>query len=547
MACLAGVPASAVLAFSIRNLTDASAASETISPSLTGQLLPGLLCASASQLGPAAADSAASSAASSEPYIAIAFDIAVSVAALGRARALQTAEDPLGLAGVLGGGPMPAILSPLQRTVLQAIVTLSAGLQLPALSSDGATPDSPFGGQMRPWLAALGSPKVDAWAVQLLLNGIAYYNLNGTNMLALRAAVAAVPSAAPLAADGGIESGSASGLSMAAVAGGAGAAFVLVAVLAAAILLLRRRRRARARPAALSAPSSRTVVSPLATLSGSAARKSDGADDDDRLRVNPLHKASLGASADKSDSSIAHAAAPSSRIPVSALSPSSGGAKGRARARADDGAGLTVNPLHKAAEAAASAADASLNAEGAEIPRVTYSPLAGVGTVRELAAARAVAGTDGSAIPMLMPRGGPGVTPGNVASSSGGDDDGRKDKRKSTLAAFFTPKAATKDRVVMVPQVVAEPADGDGGRASKARGMALMHDDSSDAAKARGIALKHQASTRVGFGGEHANSNRGDTGNGAVADTQGEEGGGIGVQGDRAASSNDAPEDDSDL
>jgi len=242
MACLAGVPASSVLAYSIRNLTDAGAVDEVISPSLAGQLLLGLPCGSSTLLGPAAADTGAS-AASGAPFMAMAFDVAVSDAAPGgaRARALQAASDPLGLAGVLAGGPMPAPLSSLQRAVLQAVVTLSAGLQLPAPNSAGVTPDSAFGGQMRLWLAQLGAPAVDAWAVQLLLNGVAYYNLNGTNMLALRAAVlAAAPTSAPQTSGG---AGGSSAL-VAAIAGGSAAILFAALATAGVRVLLRRRRRA---------------------------------------------------------------------------------------------------------------------------------------------------------------------------------------------------------------------------------------------------------------------------------------------------------------
>ena len=242
MACLAGVPASSVLAFSIRNLTDAGAVDEVISPSLAGQLLLGLPCGSSTLLGPAAADTGAS-AASGGPFMAMAFDVAVSDAAPrgARARALQAASDPLGLAGVLAGGPMLAPLSSLQRAVLEAIVALSAGLQLPAPNAAGVTPDSAFGGQMRLWLAQLGAPAVDAWAVQLLLNGVAYYNLNGTNMLALRAAVlAAVPTSAPQTSGG---AGGSSAL-VAAIAGGSAAILFAALATAGVRVLLRRRRRA---------------------------------------------------------------------------------------------------------------------------------------------------------------------------------------------------------------------------------------------------------------------------------------------------------------
>ena len=274
------MPATAVLAFATRNLSDAGAADETVSPSLVGQQLPGLDCAGSSKLGPATADTGAS-AASAAPFMALAFDIAVSAATLGgaRARALQGATDPLGLAGVLGGGPMPAALTPLQRTVLQAIVTLSAGLQLPAPNSAGVTPDSAFGGQMRPWLAQLGAPAVDAWAVQLLLNGVAYYNLNGTNMLALRAALAAVPSAPATAA---AASGGVGSITIAAIAGGAGVV-AGIALAAAAFLLLLRRRRANTIAAIGSAP----LPQPVDGMKRGAAS----------LSSNPLHAQSTGGSA----------------------------------------------------------------------------------------------------------------------------------------------------------------------------------------------------------------------------------------------------------
>jgi len=212
--------------------------------------------------------------------MAVAFDLSISVAALGgaQARALQGADDPLGLAGVLGGGPMPAPLSPLQRAVLQAVVALSAGLQLPARNVAGVTPDSVFGAQMRSWLAMLRGPSVDAWAVQLLLNGAAYYNLNGTDMRALSDAVAAVPSAAPAAAAAAAAAagGSSDSLPVAAVAGGA-AAVVCVAA-AAALLLLRRRHSAIARASVGLAPSPRAA----------AGEKERGAD----LASNPLHSSS---------------------------------------------------------------------------------------------------------------------------------------------------------------------------------------------------------------------------------------------------------------
>jgi hypothetical protein len=216
--------------------------------------------------------------------VAIAFDLAVSVAALGaaRARALQSSSDPLGLAGVLGGGPVPAPLSPLQRAVLQAVVALSAGLQLPERNAAGATPESVFGAQMRPWLAQLGGPAVDASAVQLLLNGAAYYNLNGTDMRALGAAVAAVPSAAPAAGAASGASGGGGGLPVAAVAGGAAA--VVCAAAAAALLLVRRQQRARARASVGAAKPPRAA----------AGGKERGAAD---LASNPLHMRSARAAA----------------------------------------------------------------------------------------------------------------------------------------------------------------------------------------------------------------------------------------------------------
>ena len=493
MACLAGVPSAAVLAFCTRNLSFAAASDEMISPSLTGQQLPGFACASGADLGPAAADTAATAAASSAPFIAIAFDIAVSVAALSgaRARALQSAGDPLGLAGVLGGGPMPATLSPLQRTVLQAIVTLSAGLQLPAPNAAGVTPDSAFGGQMRPWLAQLGAPAVDAWAVQLLLNGVAYYNLNGTNMLALRAAVAALPTAAPLAVTGGDGGSASGGLSIAVIAGGVGGVVVLAAAFAAAIFTLRRRRSARARVAAGSAPSSRLAVNPLAAFSGTEKR---GGPSGDTLRANPLHSALSGSASAVDNTGTTKATlgtTPSSRITVNPLASTAGGGTVRARARNADGAGLTVNPLHKAATAPASAADAALAASGANAQRITYSPLAGAGSARELAAARSADAASGDMNPMHKPADGlgPGV---DRAASTDGVVDERTVMRKSALASFFTPKSAAKDRHSSEPQSATELDEVDSGRAAKARGKALMH----------------QPSTRVGFGGEVAKGGR---------------------------------------
>ena len=279
MACLAGMPAAAVLAYSTRNLSDTGGADDIISPAVAGQQLPGLACGGSSSLGPAVADTGAA-AAGAAPFMAVAFDMAVSAAAPAGARALQAPGGaPLGLAGVLGGGPMPASLSQLQRTVLQAIVTLSAGIQLPAPNSAGVTPDSAFGGQMRPWLAQLGAPAVDAWAVQLLLNGVAYYNLNGTNMLALRAALAAVPSAPATAA---AASGGVGSITIAAIAGGAGVV-AGIALAAAAFLLLLRRRRANTIAAIGSAP----LPQPVDGMKRGAAS----------LSSNPLHAQSTGGSA----------------------------------------------------------------------------------------------------------------------------------------------------------------------------------------------------------------------------------------------------------
>ena len=495
MACLAGVPAAAVLAFCTRNLSNAAALDEMISPSLTGQQLPGSSCASGAELGPAAADTAATAAASSAPFIAIAFDIAVSVAALSgaRARALQSAGDPLGLAGVLGGGPMPATLSSLQRTVLQAIVTLSAGLQLPAPNAAGVTPDSAFGGQMRPWLAQLGAPAVDAWAVQLLLNGVAYYNLNGTNMLALRAAVAALPTAAPLAVAGEGGGSANSGLPIAVVAGGVGGVVVLAAALAAAVFTLRRRRRARARLAAGSTPSPRLAVSPLTAFSGTGKRGGPPSGGD-TLRANPLLHALSGSASAGADLSAAKTApgTPSSRIAVNSLASAAVGGSGRARARIADGAGLTVNPLHKAAAGPASAADAALAAaSGSNAQRITFSPLAGAGSARELAAARSADAASGDMNPMHKPAEGQGPGVDRAASTDGVVDE-RTVLRKSALATFFTPKSAANDRHSSEPQPATELDEVDNGRAAKARGKALMH----------------KPSVRVGFGGEVAKGGR---------------------------------------
>jgi hypothetical protein len=280
MACLAGVPAAAVIAVFTRNLADATPTDDAIPINFPGQKLPGLACAPG--VGPAAADAPGSVRANDGvPFLAAVFDIAVSIASMGpRARALQAADDPLGLAGVLGGGPMPAPLSPLQLAVLQATVTLSSGLQLPAPDATGATPDSNFGGQMAPWLARLGGPAVDAWAVQLLLNGIAYYNLNGTNMRALAAKLAAVASASP-SATASASGGGGGGLPLAAIAAGASSLLLVAAALAAALIVLRRRR-ARARARVASGASVR--VNPLAGIDGVKARATGSGVDG----VNPL-------------------------------------------------------------------------------------------------------------------------------------------------------------------------------------------------------------------------------------------------------------------
>jgi hypothetical protein len=277
MACLAGVPAAAVIAVCTRNLADARSADEAIPASFAGQKLPGLACASS--IGPASADAPGSVRADDGlPIFAAVFDIAVSIASLGaRARVLQAAGDPLGLTGVLGGGPMPASLSPLQLGVLQAIVTLSSGLQLPAPNASGATPDSKFGGQMALWLARLGGPAVDAWAVQLLLNGVAYYNLNGTNMVTLAEKVAAVPSAMAAAVGGGSDTGG-GGLPLAAVVSGTSGLLLI----AAAALLVLRRRRARARARLASAVQVR--ANPLAGIDDVKTHATDGGVDG----VNPL-------------------------------------------------------------------------------------------------------------------------------------------------------------------------------------------------------------------------------------------------------------------
>jgi hypothetical protein len=288
MACLAGVPAAAVSAVCTRNLTDATPTDDAIPASFAGQMLPGLACASS--LGPAAANAPGSvRVGDGVPFFAAVFDIAVSIATLGaRARALQAADDPLGLAGVLSGGPMPASLSPLQLGVLQAIVTLSSGLQLPAPDASGITPDSKFGGQMAPWLARLNGPAVDAWAVQLLLNGVAYYNLNGTNMLELAAKLAAVPSATPSVAAAAVAGDSGGGgVPLAAIAGGTGGLLFIAAALAAAVIVLRRRRaRARARLAS----GAQERVNPLAGVDGAdaLARARAGAGDGSVDGVNPL-------------------------------------------------------------------------------------------------------------------------------------------------------------------------------------------------------------------------------------------------------------------
>jgi hypothetical protein len=349
MACLAGVPAAAVLAFATRNLSDAGAADEMIAPSLPGQQLPGLTCASGSVLGLAAADTGAS-AAGAAPFMAISFDIAVSVAALGGARALQAADDPLGLAGVLAGGPMPSPLSPLQRAVLQAIVTLSAGLQLPAPSAVGATPVSAFGGQMGPWLAPLGAPAVSSSAVQLLLNGLAYYNLNGTNMLALRAALGVVPTSAPLTA-AGCGGSTGDGFSIAAMAVGAAGVLILEAAIV-AVVLISRRRRARARLVGSAAASSRrTVILLSGRRSGDAKRRpiANAADAEDvgSVGVNPLHQASAVSASGTATPRAAKPRSAGEKPVLMVVSSLAGVANAReraaVRASATDG---TVNPLH---------------------------------------------------------------------------------------------------------------------------------------------------------------------------------------------------------
>ena len=334
-----------MLAVCTRSLTDTGAADEAISPSLAGQQAPSLTCASSTQLGSAAADTGAS-AAGKTPFMTITFDIAISVAALGgaRARALQGADDALGVASVLGGGPVPAALSPQQRALLQAIVALSAGLQLPAPNSSGVTPDSAFGGQMRPWLAQLGDPAVDVFPAQVLLNGLPYYNLQGTNMLALRAALAAAPAtASPSAASGGSPSGN---FSIAAIASGAGGVLVLEALLIAAAVFLRRRSLAPKRLPARAVTSLRSVR-PVASSSAERAVAADAAS----LEVNPLHLPPAAASRSAGESRAAAAA--STRIIVSPLSVVAD-AKMLAAARASAADGV-VNPMHKTTDASGGA------------------------------------------------------------------------------------------------------------------------------------------------------------------------------------------------
>ena len=335
-----------MLAVCTRSLTDTGATDEAISPSLAGQQAPSLTCASSTQLGSAAADTGAS-AAGKTPFMAITFDIAISVAALGgaRARALQGADDALGVASVLGGGPVPAVLSPQQRALLQAIVALSAGLQLPAPNSSGVTPDSAFGGQMRPWLAQLGDPAVDVFPAQVLLNGLPYYNLQGTNMLALRAALAAAPAtASPSSASGGSPSGN--NFSIAAIASGAGGVLVLEALLIAAAVFLRRRSLAPKRLPARAVTSLRSVR-PVASCSAERAVAADAAS----LEVNPLHLPPAAASRSAGESRAAAAA--STRIIVSPLSVVAD-AKMLAAARASVADGV-VNPMHKTTDASGGA------------------------------------------------------------------------------------------------------------------------------------------------------------------------------------------------
>ena len=221
--------------------------------------------------------------------MAIVFDIFISEAAAGaRSRVLQGARDTLGLAGALAGGPLPAPLSPLQLAVLQAIIALSTGLQLPAPDAAGATPASPFGGQMGSWLLLLGSPAVSAAPVQLLVDGVGYGSVDAAGVAALRSALAAQQTTAPRASAG-------EGAPVAAIAGGVvGAALVVAAALA--VLLLRRRRRHVGADAA-AAPSPHVVISPLASADAAKARAFARAiDGDDGSGVNPLHQASRAGS-----------------------------------------------------------------------------------------------------------------------------------------------------------------------------------------------------------------------------------------------------------
>jgi hypothetical protein len=255
---------------------------------------------------------------------------------------------------------------------------------------------------MQPWLEQLDDPAIDAsWPLRLLLNGVSYYSLNGTNMLALREAIASVPTSVPLAASGSGDSGG--GAATAAIAAGVGGAIVFVALLAAAMLLLRRRR-ARARLAASAKPPSRRKLNPLAASSGNdkwRALSSDTAADGAGEVVNPLRRSLAGSLS--SGAGTPRAAAASSRIVVSPLA---GAEQSRERAAAREATEDSVNPLFQRTAIGSSVKDgtagnaAVVSFGGGELallsmrdsaPASSFMKMAGDGS--ELAGGGAVTGT----------------------------------------------------------------------------------------------------------------------------------------------------------
>lgn len=238
MACLAGLPAAGTLLLAT---STAGGAPEAVSVWLAGQSLAPAACAA----GAVAGWTYNTSAVAAAVVLNAAFSLAVGSAA-SRRRSLQAGgggADLLGLAAVFAGGPLPASLTPIQRTTLTATLALTTSLtRLPSASAAGVVPPCAFGSQMSALLVALGAPAAGNSSVVLTVGGVAYWTASAPGGIALLTALLALPDASTPTTP----------LPLGAIIGGSVGGAVLLAAIAIAALLIRRRRRAQAARARLS-------------------------------------------------------------------------------------------------------------------------------------------------------------------------------------------------------------------------------------------------------------------------------------------------------